>query len=709
MQIEAFGAAILLALAGAAQAQVPTEQDYCTADPLAKRVANATAYIVPIAEIESTPLWDVYKLKHSNFTYQVNYPSDALCPDVPYYNRVRANLGRTAFLVGKQHVMTAPHANSATYLLSDYAIIFTNLRRDKTGGSYSPDITCSEPDFEHIPGADIYTFKSGGYSYNTQDSPATYSPDYVVFELDRPVSGVEPLPLRRTGTPLLGDPLLIATYNNRLPLKLVGGGYIGRVGPAGLDIGNPMVGFGASGSPVFNLRSQVVETAVAGTQGGMARAYDSTGNCWRPVPQTEYQGAGFNERNNGPMNDFVTHVPVPPDQLQVTPLTPVQHATAAGGGITNSVSQFSVSLPATATAAQTFRVATTSISAQNSGPTELALDLVPAAGTYTLSPGGTLPFVVTATSSVAVCGQFDAEVRITPTTAGKFTSTIPHRFDLGTIDFNVTPETAWDVTQIVGPYPTRTLTVTNAKPYAVSLIASTPQSWLKVNGGSSATLNLAAAGSGGSSATVTVSFASNAETLVTPGTRAVGEVRFAPATAGCAVRGDERMDVSFAPGAQSYRVFNPSVPLAAPTGGSTFGTYADMTLDLSHLTGKTVADLDLDFDFIYDELMPLPMPPGVAAADADTLIKIVLESPSGLSLTLWDRNNAPAGYTTPTDATKSLLKLDDATTPPLGGSTLSAVNSTTLAGIWKVRVATSSSSATAIYLESVTFKFKRQP
>ncbi|WP_313913306.1 serine protease [Tahibacter sp.] len=703
MRTQALCSAALLVLAITANAQVPTEQDYCTADPLSQRVAQATAFIVPLSQLETTSMFDYYRILHSNYTYQVHSPGDDLCPDVPYYDRVRANWGRTGFLVGKQHLVTAPHDNSSGYDLTGYAVIFRSLRRNKTGGSDSPDITCSEPDFEYIHASDIYTF-SGGFSYNTNDIPGTYSPDYVVFELDRPVTGVEPLPLRRSGAPLLGDPLLIAAHNHRLPLKLVGGGYIGRVGPTGLDIGNPMVGHGASGSPVFNLRSQVVETAVARSQGGLARAYDSAGKCWRPVPQTADLGAGYNEINNGPMDEFVTHVPVPPDQLQVTSLAPVHHTNASGGGITNAVSQFSVSLPASATASQDFRVATTSISPQNSGPTELALTLVPPAGTYTLAPGATLPFTVAATSSVSICGQFDAEVRVSPASAGKFASVIPHRFDLSTIDFNVTPESLWDVTQIVGPYPTRTLTVTNTKPYAVSLIASASQSWLKVNGGSSATVNLAAAGASGSSASVIVSFASNAEALVAPGTRAAAEVTFAPTTAGCSVRGNERMDVSFAPGEQSYQIPNPAVPLAAPTGGNTFGAYADMTVDLSHLTGKTVGDLDLDFSFVEDNLIS---PPGLRAADAAPLIKIVLESPSGLSLTLWDRNSPPVGYTTPTVNTYSQLRLDDATTPPLGGSLLSAVNSTTLAGIWKVRVATSS--PTAIYLETVTLKFKRQP
>jgi hypothetical protein len=700
MRTQALCSTALLALSTIANAQVPTEQDYCTADPLSKRVANATAFIVPLTQLEQTSVLDWYRILHSNYTYQAYAPGDNLCPDVPYYDRVRANWGRTGFLVGKQHLVTAPHDNSSGFDLNGYAVVFTSLRRDKTGGSHSPDITCSEPDFEHIYESNIYTF-SGGFSFNTNDIPTANVPDYVVFELDRPVTGIEPLPLRRSGAPLLGDPLLIPGYSNRLPLKLVGGGYVGRVSPSGLDIGNPMVGMGSSGSPVFNLRSQVVETAVARTSGGMARVYDAAGLCWRPVPQTSV-GAGHNEPNNGPMKDFVTHVPIPPDQLQVSPLTAVTHNDVGGGGITNAVSQFNVSLPATATASQNFQVATTSIATEN--PAHLALNLVPPPGTYTLAPGATLPFTVTANSSAPACGQYDAEVRVIPATAGKFASVIPHRFDLGTIDFNVTPETLWDVTQMVGPYPTRTLTVTNAKPYAVSLIASASQPWLKVNGSSSATLNLAAAGTSGSSASVTVSFASNAETLVSPGTRASAAVNFAPATAGCSVRGDERMDVSFAPGTDSYRAFNATFPLPAPTGGNTFGTYADMTLDLSHLTGKTVADLDIDVHFY---IVANTVPPGIPAADADTLIKIVLESPSGLSLTLWDRNNAPASYTTPTTNFESLLKLDDATTPPLGGSLLSAVNGTTLAGIWKVRAATSSS--TGIHVESVTFKFKRQP
>lgn len=716
------GLLIVGGMSGTALAQVPSFKDYCQADPVSQRVADATAVLVPLSQLQAGTTPGTYRLTTYNYTYTLGqFGQIPICPYDAYYNQQRLLQGRTGFLVDERTIVTAAHTptpaspvGAQTFHPANYAIVFGwRWEVDGAQPTTTPGAHCKLGfDPQAIPYDKVYFVdNSGRYPiFNTRDNP--YNPsDYMSFTLDRPVVGAKPLPLRRSGSPMLGDPLIVPGYPDTLPLKIGYGGRIQRVGAQGLGVGESPDRAGSSGSPVFNLRAEVVETVYAKGNGGFPYLHDPIGNCLYFVDSLDALGRRENTVNNGTIAPLVAHIARPPNELAVTPLNLVRHQ-VAGTTVSNAVSYFDVSLPAAASAPVTYKVSTTNLAAYAEIVDNMpGLKVTPESASYTATPGAPPQrFRVEASSQANACESIEAEVRISPQTPGALASVIPHRFEVVRGDFEMTPDTDWTVTALAAPYPTRQLTLHNPSPVPVSLTLTSSRPWLRVGSATSASINLAPAGLMGDSASVQLSIAANADVDVPPGTTATGTVTIAATTStGCLERSSDDVAVTFTNGVQYFSlddVAGNGIP--RPTAGQTYGAPLVFGFNLSAFAGLPVGDVDLRIDFQVDAF-------GLSADEADDQLRITLSSPRPAStgqrdpLLLWEGNTGTTahflGVSAPGTATQ--LFLDDATAPPLGGDLLNEINGENMGGIWTLSL--QSRSSDYIFPLRATLKMTRQP
>ncbi|MEO8672688.1 MAG: trypsin-like peptidase domain-containing protein, partial [Tahibacter sp.] len=664
----------LWALAGAAQAQDPSMHDYCSATAEEKRIADATALIIPSNQVHLNAN-GTYSVDSTLLTFFNDDPALPLCTYEPLRNQPYAYWGRTAFLVGSNTMVTAPHTTQSLYDPKDYTVVF-GLRSEALSNGQ-----CAAANYSQIPAANVYFPPLDSYIYSSFVS-GSIPADYLLFKLDRPVPGVKPLALRRSGSPDVGDPLLVVGHPGRLPLKVGIGGSVDAITAAGIDIGYAPTWTGNSGSPVYNLRKKVVETIISSPVNGLGIVKDTAANCWHTGPDGGTET--IHNINNGPLSQFVGHVPVPPLEIQVSPLASVLHLPLANGELTSAKTTFTVSPSPDALGSppQTFHVASPSYLPQPQ------LTVMPQGDFSVTSGDAPRTFTVAATANGATCGVYTSEVKVIRAD-GAVASVIPHRFELGMSDFIVSPGGSWSISELSPPYPTRQIQLTNSSSIATTLSVTSSQPWITINGNASATVNLAPMGSSGSVTSITLALASTASTQVPLGQTGTAVVSVAAANSSCSLRQPELISITYSNGIERFTGISPSLnTLPQPGASQTFGAVLEIPVDLSAEPAFSVGDIDLNIGF-YNENGS-----GTVGADvADTLIKAVLVAPDGTSALLWDRNNATAAYveqsTVLVDSAQtpaSLLKLNDAGTPPLGPNLLSTFNGRAGNGIWKLQL-----------------------
>ena len=655
----------LVLLAGGAHAQEAAMREYCAATPEEKRVADATAFMVPNTAIVPDPGGATYSITNAApMTYYEN-PSQPICTDDPYRGQVRAPAGRTAFLVGNDLMMSAGHAMPLD--ATNYKIVF-GLRRERLS-----DGSCGSPSFTQIPSANVYgVVQEIVTGYDLPIPAGGTVADYVVFRLDRAVPGAQPLPLRRSGVPEIGDPLLVAGHTYLLPLKLGQGGTVDAINAYGIEVGFPPSLPGNSGSPIYNLRKKVVETVIGAPTTGATFVHDAGAGCWRFGPVSN-GGQAF---NNGLLSQMLPYVPPAPTEVQVSPLSPVHHQVLPNDSLTNATTTFTISPSPNAAGGspQTFRV----VAVGRGGKYDLKAT---PAGNFTVSSGDApRTIAVEATkSNTTTCGNYASDVSVVRDD-GRIVAVVPHRFDMGMSSYTLAPDGPWRVSELSAPYATRTLALSNPSPVATSLSVASNAAWLTVNGGSSATVSLAPVGTSGSTATVALAIAASAGSTIPLLQTGSATVTITPNDLACSDQPAHRIPVAFTNGVETFSgEWSAGTAFPQPTGGQTFGSVIEIPIDLSAQAPFHVADVDLDVSFVN-----VPGS-GVALADVDTHLRAELVGPDGTTALLWDRANAPPAYVVSTPDTWG-IKLDDATTPPMGPQRLAVFNGRAGKGVWKVRL-----------------------
>ena len=683
--------ALALAQAGAATAQIPSPgmREYYEGTAIERKVADATALIVPPGTMQLNPGGTSYKLlTHGPFLNERS-TGNPLCTDQAYRGLEHATLGRAGVLIGNRVMLTAPHFD--TYE-PGYAIF--GLHRTSALAPY--------PDFDNIPAANVYAVHSIIHSTPIHGGTG----DYMIFSLDptkKPAPSAAPVPLRRSGTPSTYDVLTMIGHPEGLPTKIGDGGYLRGFSGTNVDIGAAPIWDGSSGTPVFNAKANVIETLIASgfiyangalEPPGMPWRYDPVGACVRAAASSPHDAYYFT--TNAGVAAFAPTIAPPATELQVSPQTEVTHVGAVGGSVTNPTSTFQVAAPSSATGPLSFTVAAPSIPG---GPT---ITLSPPAGSYTVSTGSPISFTATASSTgVASCRADDASIVVTPTTGNGFPGLVRHRFEIGMTDFALTPSGGWHSQQLA-PYQTRTLEVRNTRAGAQSVTVSSPAAWLLVDGGASATFALNPAGASGDRANFTISFNPAASGFPAHGTTGWKTITVSPNAPSCSVHGNEYYSVRLTPNNETFHAVDPGFGLAAPAPGQTFGTPTVYEWNLSGKQAFTVADLDLSLTLVYNGFA------GVVGPTAVPTLKLVLQAPNGQNATIWDRQAAPSGYLDEI-STGMVWKfnLDDQTTPPLGPNLFGSLNNLAGNGIW--RLYAYSTSSTPVMLDYADLKVTRNP
>lgn len=196
-----------------------------------------------------------------------------LCSDSAWSGQPTYLSGRTGCLVGSDLVLSASHfihPSDANFCANVWYFVFDYAIMNRGSGCELPSTT--------IP-ADLVYECAEIVRHGNFDGEA----DLILFRLDRPVTGDrEPIAVRQSGEPLPGDPIACVHHPERLPQKIETAVTFESISPS---IPTPTVivnginaSFGSSGSPIYNLREDVIESVITG--GGCLRS-DFSGGCVR--------------------------------------------------------------------------------------------------------------------------------------------------------------------------------------------------------------------------------------------------------------------------------------------------------------------------------------------------------------------------------------------------------------------------------------------
>ena len=217
-------------------------RDVCEeTDPDLLYLAQAACAVVDISEIHDNGD-GTYTLSTSTWDSQGGYP---LCDDEPFKGQTQIGFC-SGFLAGQDIVVTAGHCIFGA-TCGSVAFIFDF---DQIDVATPPPSIVSEDE--------VY-FCSG-----TLDHQLGGDLDHWVIQLNRPVVGHSPIPIRYTGSVAYGDPLVVVGQPKALPKKIADGAIVQNANgvipwfQANLDTYG-----GNSGSLVANLNDYTIEGILA--------------------------------------------------------------------------------------------------------------------------------------------------------------------------------------------------------------------------------------------------------------------------------------------------------------------------------------------------------------------------------------------------------------------------------------------------------------
>lgn len=200
--------------------------DYHQADASSKRLAEGTVALIRSSGLVHEGEWT--QIKTVSFGQSLG-----LCPYEPFYNQETAAFC-SGFLVTPDTVVTAGHCIRGQDTCDSTKFVF-GFRVEEEG---------QQP--RRVPSGQIYSCKTLVHSVAELGGE-----DFAVVKLDRRVTQVPPLVLRREGKIQIGAPLKVIGHPAGLPLKIAGGGSVRRMEPHYLVANLDTYG-GNSGSAVFN-------------------------------------------------------------------------------------------------------------------------------------------------------------------------------------------------------------------------------------------------------------------------------------------------------------------------------------------------------------------------------------------------------------------------------------------------------------------------
>jgi S1-C subfamily serine protease len=208
---------------------------YQVTQKLPRRASDSVVALVKAGDLKAEG--DAYTLETES--YQAAYD---LCGSEPFINQP-IGCFCSGFLVAPDVIATAGHCVKDNADLARIRFVF-GFRMDDSATAHV-----------HFTRDDVYS----GKRVIARRLTAADGTDYAVVQLDRPVVGRKPLPIRRTGKVKNGQPVFVIGHPCGLPQKYAPGATVRDNSPAPYFVANLDTYGGNSGSPVFNAEDGSVE------------------------------------------------------------------------------------------------------------------------------------------------------------------------------------------------------------------------------------------------------------------------------------------------------------------------------------------------------------------------------------------------------------------------------------------------------------------
>jgi len=223
-------------------------QDYFQVPGEVQRLADSVVSLWQSTKVNRTG--DVFALTTRNFGQSMS-----LCPTERFYDQPKGAFCSGA-LVGEDLIMTSGHCIADEAACADTKIVFGfNIRKEGEAAATTRPAGevygCKKIIESRLPAPANFVAKWIG--------PRWVGPDYALIQLDRKVSGHNPLPINRKQKLVKGGRLFAIGHPNGLPLKVADGAKIRNVSPKDFFMADLDTYEGNSGSPVFSAETGLIE------------------------------------------------------------------------------------------------------------------------------------------------------------------------------------------------------------------------------------------------------------------------------------------------------------------------------------------------------------------------------------------------------------------------------------------------------------------
>jgi subtilisin-like proprotein convertase family protein len=581
-------------------------------DPVLRQMSEAACVVVFPSELTNNGD-GTYTLQTDPWLSQ----GGTLCADEPFRGQPQIGFC-SGFLVGTDLIATAGHCVGPGGVTSATNVAFVfNFEIDTDSGSAPVIVPASDVAFGSVQ---VTHALSGGL-------------DHSVVRTSAPVTGRNPVPIRRSGVIADGDPLAMVGHPVVLPKKIAGGAVCkSNNGADGYFDANLDAYGGNSGSMIINLNTYEVEGILVRGNAD----FTSSGGCVRSAVLSD-NNATFEESSK--TTSFAASVP--PLGMQVSPAGDTTHIGLVGGPFSPASVSYTLSNP-------------------TGDPVDYSVSLVSATGNILINGGtstlsGSIPAGGNVNVTASVAGSANA------LGAGVYTDTIDftdisnsrtvsltHTLEVGQTLVSVSPTADLNASGPVGgPFSaTESYVVTSERPTPVSVDVSVDESWVTLNGGTGpVTLGLSGLGDEDS---VLVGIGPGAGSL-SAGIH-TATVTFLNTASGASTSREVTLDV----GRYVYHSSDVPQPIADNT---------TIESDVNVSDAYCVGDVDVSVDITH-------------TFKGDLIVELI--SPEGTVVRLHNR--------TGTSDDNIVATYDQGVVNPDGPGSLDDFNGEIVAGVWTLRV-----------------------